>query len=96
METAAQAVLDARAQYRTSTLADLHDPLTMPAPLLQAHQDLDRAVDRCYRAEPFPSDRHRVEYLFALYEKLTAPPAAAKPTRKGRKAQPAPAVSVQS
>ena len=38
-------------------------------------------------AEPFPSDRHRVEYLFALYEKLTAPlVAAAKPARKGRKA----------
>jgi len=45
VETAAQAVLDARAQYPTSTLADLYDPLTMPAPLLQAHQDLDRAVD---------------------------------------------------
>jgi hypothetical protein len=43
----------------------------MPAPLLKAHQQLDRAVDRCYRPEPFPSDRHRVEYLFALYEQLT-------------------------
>ena len=86
METAAQAVLAARAQYQTSKLADLYDPLTMPAPLLQAHQQLDRAVDRCYRPEPFPSDRHRVEYLFALYEQLTAPlVAAAKPARKGRR-----------
>lgn len=60
----------------------------MPAPLLQAHEQLDRAVDRCYRPEPFPSDRHRVEYLFALYEQLTAPlVAAAKPARKGRKPQ---------
>jgi hypothetical protein len=68
-----------------STLADLYDPLTMPAPLLKAHQELDRAVDRCYRPEPFPSDRHRVEYLFALYEKITAPlVAAAKPKRKRR------------
>jgi hypothetical protein len=66
-------VLDARAQYPTSTLADLYDPLTIPAPLLKAHQQLDRAVDRCYRPEPFPSDRHRVEFLFALYEQLTAP-----------------------
>ena len=57
----------------------------MPAPLLKAHQALDRAVDRCYRSEPFPSDRHRVEYLFALYEKITAPLLpAAKPKRKGR------------
>ncbi len=85
METAAQAVLDARAQYPTSTLADLYGPLTMPAPLLKAHQDFDRAVDRCYWLEPFPRDRHRVEYLFALYEKLTAPLVAdAKPARRGR------------
>jgi hypothetical protein len=88
VEAAAQAVLDARAQYPTSTLADLYDPLTMPAPLLKAHQQLDRAVDRCYRPEPFPSDRHRVEYLFALYEQLTAPlVAAAKPARRGRRMQ---------
>ncbi len=85
VEAAAQAVLDARAKYPTSTLADLYDPLTMPAPLLKAHQELDRAVDRCYRPDPFPSDRHRVEYLFALYEKITAPlVAAAKPKRKRR------------
>ena len=38
----------------------LAEPLTMPAPLLKAHQQLDRAADRCYRPEPFPSDRHRV------------------------------------
>jgi hypothetical protein len=31
-------VLDARAQHPTSMLADLYDPLTMPAPLLKAHQ----------------------------------------------------------
>jgi hypothetical protein len=61
----------------------------MPAPLLKAHQQLDRAVNRCYRPEPFLSDRPRVEYLFALHEKLTTPlVAAAKPARKGRK-QPA-------
>ena len=63
----------------------------MPGPLLKAHQELDRPVERCCRPEPFPSDRHRVEYLFALYEKLTAPlVAAAKPARKGRRLQPAP------
>jgi len=85
VQAAAQAVLDARAKYPTSTLADLYDPLTMPASLLKAHQELDRAVDRCYRPDPFPSDRHRVEYLFALYEKITAPlVAAAKPQRKRR------------
>jgi hypothetical protein len=57
--------LDARAQYQTSKLAGLYDPLTLPAPLLKAHQQLDRAVDRCYRPEPSPSDRPRVEYVLA-------------------------------
>jgi hypothetical protein len=85
VEAAAQAVLDARAKFPTATLADLYDPLMMPSPLLKAHRALDRAVDRCYRPEPFTSDRHRVEYLFALYEKITAPlVAAARPKRKRR------------
>jgi len=84
VEAAAQAVLDARAQFPTATLADLYDPLTMPKALLEAHQELDRAVDRCYRPEPFTSDRQRVEYLFALYEQLTAPLVAAAKTKKRR------------
>jgi hypothetical protein len=45
----------------------------MPLPLYKAHSALDRAVDRCYRKQPFTSERQRVEFLFALYEKLTAP-----------------------
>ena len=55
----------------------------MPPALAKAHADLDRAVDLCYRPQPFQNDRQRVEYLFALYEKLTAPllPAAKKPRR---------------
>jgi hypothetical protein len=49
---------------------------------LPAHVCILRAVP-LYRPDPFPSDRHRVEYLFALYEKITAPlVAAAKPKRK--------------
>ena len=85
VEAAAQAVLEARAKYPASTLADLYNPLTMPALLLKGHEALDRAVDRCYRREPFPSDRLRVEFLFALYEKITSPlVSAAKSKRKGR------------
>jgi hypothetical protein len=85
VEPAAQATLDARAQYPISTLADLYDPVAMPSPLLKAHQQLNRAVDRCYRPEPFDSDRHRVEYLFALYEKITAPLVAAAKTKRKRR-----------
>ena len=49
MEAAAARVLAARAQYPGATLALLYDPLTMPPPLAQAHAQLDRAVDACYR-----------------------------------------------
>ncbi|MDB6065362.1 MAG: methylase [Pedosphaera sp.] len=73
VEAKAQAVLKAREQFPQATLADLYDPLAMPPLLAKAHTELDRAVDQCYRPQPFESDRHRVEFLFALYEQLTAP-----------------------
>ena len=72
VEAAAQAVLDARTSHPTSTLADLYDPLTMPKNLSKAHIALDRAVDRCYRTKPFADGHERLEFLFELYEKLTA------------------------
>lgn len=40
--------------------------------LLIARQVLDKAVDKCYRPQPFESDAKRVEYLFGLYEKYTS------------------------
>jgi hypothetical protein len=67
---------------KTASLADLYDPLSMPPALVKAHAELDRAVDLCYRPQPFTSERQRVEYLFGLYEQLTAPLLpAAKPKR---------------
>jgi hypothetical protein len=88
IEHAAQAVLDTREPHlaRGASLADLYDPITMPAELLKAHHALDHAVDKAYRPTPFLNDRERVEHLFALYEKLTAPLApAASPKRTSRK-----------
>ena len=73
VEIAAQAVLDTRAKYPDSSLADLYDPLTMPPDLVKAHQILDKAVDLCYRPQPFVSELNRIEYLFSLYEALSAP-----------------------
>jgi hypothetical protein len=72
VEIAAQAVLDARAQFPDSSLADLYDPNTMPPVLVKAHQQLDKAVDQCYRSQPFSTEAKRIEYLFELYEKYTA------------------------
>nr|WP_307725537.1 type IIL restriction-modification enzyme MmeI [Adhaeribacter aerolatus] len=84
VEVAAQKVLDARAAFPTSSLADLYDPLTMPPALVKAHQDLDKAVDLCYRPQPFASEAKRMEYLFQLYEQYTAGLfVKSKPTRKG-------------
>ena len=72
VEAAAQAVLDARAQFPLSTLADLYDPLTMPPALVKAHQTLDRAVDACYRKAAFTNDAQRVEFLFERHQQLTS------------------------
>jgi len=96
IEAAAQGVLDARAQFPGSTLADLYDPLTMPPALVKAHQQLDRAVDAAYvavektagRKPPkLGSDAERVAFLFERYQALTSlPPVVnaekAKTTRK--------------
>ena len=49
IESVAQGVLDARAQFPGSSLADLYDPLSMPPALLKAHQRLDAAVDKAYQ-----------------------------------------------
>ncbi len=68
VEKAAQGVLDARAEFATASLADLYDPLTMPPALVKAHQALDKAVDKCYRAQAFADDAKRVEWLFGMYE----------------------------
>lgn len=84
IETAAQAVLDARAQFPGATLADLYDPLTMPSALLKAHQKLDAAVDKAYGKTGFKSDAERVAFLFQRYQALTSllPVVAAKRSRQ--------------
>ena len=91
VEEKARAVLAAREPHLPprgmSTLADLYDPLTMPPALAKAHADLDRAVERCYRPEPFHADRERVEHLFRLYEQLTAPLLPTAPRTRGARSK---------
>jgi len=81
IEAAAQAVLEARAAFPGSTLADLYDPLTMPPALVKAHQQLDRSVDAAYlaaekaagrKAPKLGSDAERVAFLFERYQALTS------------------------
>ncbi len=49
---------------KPASLADLYDPLTMPPDLVRAHQELDKAVDLCYRPQLFPNETKRIEFLF--------------------------------
>lgn len=66
----AQGVLDARALYPDSSLADLYDPLTMPPELVAAHRKLDAAVEKAY-GRKFRDDAERVAFLFERYSELT-------------------------
>jgi hypothetical protein len=68
VEEKAQNILDIRASFSDSSLADLYDPLAMPPKLKKAHQELDKAVDKCYTKRTFKSDKERIEFLFGLYE----------------------------
>ena len=87
VEAAAQGVLDARALYPQATLADLYDPLTMPAELVKAHTALDRAVDTAYAYKGGKDDASRVAYLFAQYQQLATPLAATPPAKRTRAAR---------
>ena len=81
IESAAQGVLDARAQFPDATLADLYDPLSMPPVLVKAHQQLDKAVDAAYiaaeksagrKVPKLTTDAERVAFLFERYQALTS------------------------
>ncbi len=85
VESAAQAILEARAQFPNSSLADLYDPLTMPPTLIKAHQALDKAVDLCYRSQPFVSESARITFLFELYDKYTSGLFATEKVKKSKR-----------
>ena len=66
-----QAILDARALYPESSLADLYDPLTMPLELRKAHQANDVAVLDAYGFSPRMTEGEIVAKLFGMYAALT-------------------------
>ena len=73
IEQTAQAILDARAKYSGSSLADLYDEVTMPADLRKAHQDNDRAVMEAYGFDiKTTTESLCVAELFKLYQQLTS------------------------
>ena len=70
IEQTAQAILDARAKYPDSSLADLYDETTMPQELRKAHKENDKAVMAAYGFNPKMTESEIVAGLFKMYEKL--------------------------
>ena len=71
IEKTAQGILDTRALYPDSSLADLYDPLTMPPELRKAHAANDAAVLKAYGWPTDLSEPEIVSRLFDMYAKLT-------------------------
>ena len=72
IEQTAQGILDARALYPDSSLADLYDPLTMPPELQKAHKANDRAVMQAYGFDiKTTSEADCVAKLMQMYQELT-------------------------
>lgn len=72
IEQTAQAILDARAFYPDSSLADLYDELTMPVELRRAHQQNDKAVMQAYGFDyKTMTESECVAELMKMYQELT-------------------------
>ena len=71
IQQTAQKILDARAKYPDSSLADLYDETVMPPELRKAHQENDRAVMQAYGLNPKMTESEIVAELFKIYERLT-------------------------
>ena len=72
IEATAQAILDARATYPDSSLADLYDATAMPPDLRRAHSLNDAAVLRLYGLSADAPEPTIVAHLMNLYKELTA------------------------
>jgi len=68
IEKLAQGVLEARAKFPESSLADLYDPLAMPPELLKAHRELDKAVMKLYGFGKDVSEAEIVAELMGRYQ----------------------------
>ena len=71
IEQTAQEILDARALYPESSLADLYDPLTMPPELRKAHDRNNVAVMKAYGFPTSSSEADCVAALMKMYQMLT-------------------------
>ncbi len=70
IEETAHGILDARALFPDSSLADLYDPLTMPVELRKAHIANDKAVMAAYGFGIKMTEEECVAELMKLYQKM--------------------------
>lgn len=70
IQSLSERIVLCREDYTDKNLSQLYDPDLMPVELLDAHHNLDSAVDKLYRDKPFKDSSERLEFLFKLYEKL--------------------------
>ena len=70
IEETAQGILDARAKYPDSSLADLYDDVLMPKELREAHRANDRAVMRAYGFSLKMTESECVAELMKMYQLL--------------------------
>ena len=90
LEQSAIDILSARAASPGASLADLYNPVTMPAALRTAHRSNDKLVDRLYRRAAFRTEGQRVEHLFNLFVQNQSP-IEATAARHGGKSKKTPA-----
>ena len=82
---AGQSILAARRNHPDASLADLYDPLVMPADLRRAHRELDELVDVAFGAErPCASEAERLQVLFDSYMRLSGESVSAVGSRRSR------------
>ena len=70
IESTAKKILDVRAQFSDSSLADLYDPLTMPEELLKAHKSNDATVCEAYGFDKKISEEEIVAELINMYNNI--------------------------
>lgn len=68
----AQEILNAREQYKDSTLADMYgEKMYLYRDLIKAHKANDNAVLKAYGLSSKMTDQEIVQHLFKMYEELT-------------------------
>jgi hypothetical protein len=72
LEAHAWQIISTRDRYPGRVIAQLYDPETMPADLLETHRALDEELEKIYIGRPFRNDTERLEHLFRLYVDMTS------------------------